>query len=257
MIGNWIDLIIIFYLVVHFADGVKRGFYSVLVNMGSFIISLFFAYFTYSYTAQFFCINFGLETVYGNITGFFLNMFTAKFLILVVFRVKLPGSLFIIDKSIKRRVASGLVSFFYSTIVVFLLMSITFAFSLPSFFRSELNSSTFGSFVALDPIKINNGLKNIFGDVISVTMDKFDFLTVGTEDKERKILNFTVSDPVINKKAEIQMLELINNERISRNLKPLVIDEKARESARKHGIDMFEKGYFLISILKEKVLLSV
>ena len=72
MLGNWIDLIIIFFLIIHFADGIKRGFYSIIVNMGSFLFSLFIAFLTYSYTASFFTKNFAIETAYANIMGFFL-----------------------------------------------------------------------------------------------------------------------------------------------------------------------------------------
>ena len=244
MLGNWIDLIIIFFLIIHFADGIKRGFYSIVVNMGSFLFSLFIAFLTYSYTASFFTKNFAIETAYANIMGFFLNMFIIKFILLVASRKALPDSLFIINKSIKRRIASGFASFSYSVVVVFLLMSITFAFSLPYFLKNEFNSSTFGDFVVKDPIRINNCLHNIFGDALSVTMDKLDFLTVETGDEKRIDLGFTVSDFSINEKLENDMLELINKERILVGRKALVADEIARKTARKHGIDMFNKGYF-------------
>lgn len=244
MLGNWIDLIIIFFLVIHFADGVRRGFYSIIVNMGSFLFSLFISFLTYSYTASFFTQNFAIETAYANIMGFFLNMFIIKFILLVVSRRALPDSLFVINRSIKRRIASGFASFSYSAVVVFLLMSITFAFSLPYFLKNEFNSSTFGSFVVGDPIRINNGLHNIFGDALSLTMDKLDFLTVETGDEKRIDLGFKVSDLSINKKLENDMLELINKERALAGRKALITDEKAMETARKHGMDMFSNGYF-------------
>ena len=252
MLGNWIDLIIIFFLIIHFADGIKRGFYSILINMASFLFSLFVSFFTYSYTALLFSENFAIETAYANIMGFFLNMFIIKFILLVIFRKTLPDSLFIINRSIKRRIASGLTSFFYSAIVVFLLMSIASAFSLPYFLKNEFNSSTSGSFVAVDPIRINNGLRNIFGDALSITMDKLDFLTVETGDEKRIDLGFTVSDLSINKKLENDMLELINKERALAGRKALITDEKAMETARKHGIDMFNNGYFSHIDLEKK-----
>ncbi|MCK4892264.1 MAG: CvpA family protein [Candidatus Pacebacteria bacterium] len=252
MLGNWIDLIIIFFLIIHFADGVKRGFYSIVVNMGSFLFSLFISFLTYSYSASFFTQNFAIETAYANIMGFFLNMFIIKFILLVVSRRALPDSLFIINRSIKRRAASGFAAFSYSAIVVFLLMSITFAFSLPHFLKNEFNFSTVGNFVVKDPIRINNGLHNIFGDALSVTMDKLDFLTVETGDEKRIDLGFTVSDLSINKKLENDMLELINKERSLAGRKDLVADEMARETARKHGIDMFNNGYFSHIDLEKK-----
>ncbi len=252
MLGNWIDFIIIFFLAIHFVDGTKRGFYSILTNVTSFSLSLSVAFFTYHYTAIIFSENFAIEIAYANIIGFFLNMFIVKFVFLVISRKILPDSLFVINKSIKRRIASGLTSFFYSTVVVFLLMSITFAFSLPYFLKSELNSSISGSFIAEDPIKINNSLHNIFGDVLTVTMNRLNFLTVEAGDEKRIDLDFTIQNSIINEKLENDMLELINKERALIGREPLVIDEKARRTARKHGIDMFSKGYFSHTNLEGK-----
>ena len=244
MIGNWIDLIIIFYLIIHLVDGIKRGFYSIIVNMVSFMISIVIAYFTYSYTAYIFIANFGLEEVYSNIIGFFLNMFVVKLILLILFRKKLPNSLFVIDKCFKRRAASGFASFLYSCMVVFLLLSITLSFSLPHIFKNQVASSSSGKIVVIDPIRINGGLKDIFGDVIAVTIDKFDFMTVGDEEEKKIELGYTISNISIDEKSELEMLLLINKEREQRGSTSLVIDEKAREVARKHGIDMFKNGYF-------------
>ncbi|MCK4891516.1 MAG: CvpA family protein [Candidatus Pacebacteria bacterium] len=244
MFGNWIDLITIFYLVAHFADGMKRGFYSIVVNMGSFLVSLFVSFLTYSYSSYFLVQNFAIEMTYANVIGFFLNMFILKFVLLIISRRVLPDSLFVINKSIQRRIVSGFASFSYSAIVVFLLMSITFSFSLPNFLKNEFNFSMSGSFIAKDPVKINNYLHNIFGDMLKTTMNKLDFLTVEVGDNKKIDLDFTVSNFNINENLENDMLELINRERISAGRKTLIVDEKARETARKHGIDMFSNGYF-------------
>jgi uncharacterized protein YkwD len=40
------------------------------------------------------------------------------------------------------------------------------------------------------------------------------------------------------------MLDLINNERTSRGLKPLEADPELTEVARRHSADMFARGYF-------------
>lgn len=244
MLGNWIDVLILVFLIVHFIDGTRRGFYAILINMVSFLLSLVVSFFTYSYTASFFSNNFAIEFVYANIIGFFFNMFVLKFILLIIFRLKISKSFFIINKSIKRRITSGLIAFFYSVIVVFLLMSITFSFSLPHFLKNEFNYSTFGRLVINDPIKINNEFSNIFGKALSLTMDKLNFLTVESGNEKKINLNFTVLDYEINEELESEMLKLVNKERSLVGLEALVADEKARDSARKHGIDMFKKGYF-------------
>jgi uncharacterized protein YkwD len=43
---------------------------------------------------------------------------------------------------------------------------------------------------------------------------------------------------------EKDMLKLVNEERVSRGFRELVMDDGIREVARKHGVDMFRNGYF-------------
>ncbi len=63
-----------------------------------------------------------------------------------------------------------------------------------------------------------------------------------TEDGVR--LNFTVQDASPDPAAEEAMLELVNRERTSRGLAPLVMDSELRLLARAHADDMFKRGYF-------------
>jgi uncharacterized protein YkwD/uncharacterized membrane protein required for colicin V production len=44
--------------------------------------------------------------------------------------------------------------------------------------------------------------------------------------------------------AEQRMLDLLNGERVKVGLKPLVADEKLRQVARAHSLDMFQQDYF-------------
>jgi uncharacterized protein YkwD len=44
--------------------------------------------------------------------------------------------------------------------------------------------------------------------------------------------------------AERHMLDLVNTERASAGLKPLVADERLQAIARQHSLEMFEKDYF-------------
>jgi len=244
MFGNWIDLIIIFYLLIHFADGTRKGFFSILVTMLSFVLSLIIAFFTYSHSAGFFVNNFAIDRAYANVLGFFINIFVFKIIIIfLVYRI-LPKTLANIQNSLANKIIGGLVSLMYGAVVVFLIFSITLSFSLPNFINDELYASTTGNFIASDPLKINNNFKSVFGDVLKTTMDKLDFLTIETENKEKIDLDFKTADLKFDERMEIDMLEMVNRERVSRGLGELVADEKAREVARKHGKDMFEKGYF-------------
>ncbi len=252
MLGNWIDLIIIFYLLVHFAGGTRKGFLSILIAMFGLVLSLILSFFTYSYTAGFFVDSFAVDTAYANVLGFFTNIFIFKIIIIVLIYKSLPETLARIKDSLLNKIIGGFISLAYGLIVVFLIFSITLSFSLPNFMSDELHTSTTGSFIASDPLKLNDSFKGIFGNVLKTTMDKLDFLTVETGNGEQIDFDFETSDVKFDKQMEMDMLEMVNRERTSRGFSELVADEKARAVARKHGADMFEKGYFAHTNLEGK-----
>ena len=78
MIGNWIDLMVLFYLAIHFISGTRKGFLSILIVVFSLILALVLTFFTYSYSADFFIKNFAIEKAYANVMGFFTNIFILK-----------------------------------------------------------------------------------------------------------------------------------------------------------------------------------
>lgn len=252
MLGNWIDLIVVFYLLVHFASGTKKGFFSILVAMFGLIFSLVLSFFTYSYTAGFLVNNFAIDAVYANVLGFFANIFIFKIIIIVLVYKSLPKTLAKIENSLINKLIGGFISLAYGAIVVFLIFSITLSFSLPNIMDEEFYASTTGNFIASDPLKLNNSFEGIFGNVLKTTMDKLDFLTVEKEDEKGIDLNFKTSDLEFDEKMEADMLEMVNRERVSRGFRELIADEKARDVARKHGIDMFENGYFAHTNLEGK-----
>lgn len=74
--------------------------------------------------------------------------------------------------------------------------------------------------------------------------DALGLLTVKPAPGERISLRFSVRDAPIDAAAEVHMLELVNQERARRGLRPLLLDEGLREVARAHARDMLARGYF-------------
>jgi uncharacterized protein YkwD len=64
------------------------------------------------------------------------------------------------------------------------------------------------------------------------------------ESNESVKLNFTVPNGKPRPDLEAQMLEMVNKERASEGLQPLVADTALRNVARAHSHDMFVRGYF-------------
>ncbi|MCC7103723.1 MAG: CvpA family protein [Chloroflexi bacterium] len=88
---------------------------------------------------------------------------------------------------------------------------------------------------------LNREFSQIFGDAVQETIG---LLTVKPESDQRVKLSFTVSNPKTDEQAEGKMLVLLNQERTSRGLLPLVADTALRDVARAHSQDMFVRGYF-------------
>jgi len=244
MVGNWIDLIVIFYLLVHLIGGMRKGLFSILVSLASFILALIIAFFTYAYSAVFLVENFGIDKSYANVLGFFANIFIVKIIIFLIVYKALSRIASTITNSFLNRLAGGLVLFIYGLVIIFLIFSVTLSFSLPDFMNKQICSSTVGEFVESDPLKLNDKFENIFGDVLKTTIEKFDFLTIETGENKKIDLNFKISDLRIDEQMETDMLEMVNYERFLMGRDLLVVDEKAREVAREYGKNMFENGYF-------------
>lgn len=74
--------------------------------------------------------------------------------------------------------------------------------------------------------------------------DLSQLFTVEPGSDEMVDLGFTVDAPKLAPKAEEEMLVLVNQERIKVGIAPVKMDESLRDLARKHSLDMFQRGYF-------------
>jgi len=243
MFGNWIDLIIIFYLLICFASGLKQGLILILINFFAFVFALILAIFTCQYTADFLVDNFGISLVYVHLLSFFINFLIFKILLSVTTFSLVSKYFSKVTRSILNRLLGGVVSTVYGGFVVFLILSIFFALSLPSFFNEQLSVSKFGNFAAQDPLKLNHKLENIFGNILKDTLNKLEFLTVNPESTKKFEINFKTDDLKFDEEAERKMLELVNKERQKQGLTELELDSSIQKVARNYALFMFKNGY--------------
>lgn len=241
----WIDYIVLVYLITNFVRGTRKGLFSILINSVCFLLSLVLAFYTYEYSANYLVSNFAIDGTYANIAGFFGNIFIFKIILIFAIRAVMSGKIVKMSDSFFNKIAGGAASLAYSMIVVTLMFSIALSFSLPYFIDKELRNSAAGKVVSANPLGINENIKKIFGGVLSSTIDMLSFLTIEEGENDKKIeLGFSTSDYRVDKTAESDMLDLVNNERKAKGLDEYVVDEKLSDVARSHAMNMFEKGYF-------------
>jgi len=124
-------------------------------------------------------------------------------------------------------------------IALTLVMIATFPIQ-PTIKKAVLDSS-FGSQILKNAYTLEQPVKQVFGGVAN---DSLTFLTIKPKTDERVNLGFQTNQISVDSASEIKMLDLVNEERVSRGLKALVFDERLRVIARAHSEDMFKQGYF-------------
>lgn len=83
-------------------------------------------------------------------------------------------------------------------------------------------------------------LSPIFGEALNRALNK-----TTVEDEHGSVsLPFIVKHPTVRHDLEIEMLKLVNKERIANGLQPVKADDELAKVARKHSVDMFLRGYF-------------
>jgi uncharacterized protein YkwD len=126
-------------------------------------------------------------------------------------------------------------------LAVMVLLAISATIPFPAPIQAALEESRLAQTLQPRATALAQEFSQVFDDAVQETVG---LLTVRPESSESIPLRFRVQDPPFDPAAEGRMLELLNRERTERGLNPLVIDETLRESARRHSVDMFQRGYF-------------
>lgn len=131
---------------------------------------------------------------------------------------------------------------FNGLILAAILAGLLFAIPLNDAFAEQVQDSRVAGELAVVTDTIENTLTPIFEPAIRQTLTQIHTIEPGSN--ELVELPFKVTNAKPAPQLEEHMLELVNEERTSRDLKPLAMDEELRNVARAHSEDMFVRGYF-------------
>src|SRR4030095_3047254 len=126
-------------------------------------------------------------------------------------------------------------------IIAIVISALLLALPLRKSINSETRESLLASRLAMQSEWANKKLAPVFDEAVRHTMNS---LTVHPRSNEKVPLGFTYENPKVRPFLELQMLELVNKERVKNGLKPLKNDPELAIVARAHSKDMFAKGYF-------------
>jgi uncharacterized protein YkwD len=107
--------------------------------------------------------------------------------------------------------------------------------------RERSRESPTANRLAVYAQQLEAALHPVFAEAVAETLN---LLIVQPESHERVNLPYKIASSRPRPDLEAKMLELVNNERLAKGLRPLAEDPELTEVARRHSADMFARGYF-------------
>jgi uncharacterized protein YkwD len=247
---NLLDVVVVAVILFYAHEGYTLGFTLAFLDLASFVLSFIGALKFYGLVAHFFITYLSMPIGFANAVGFFVVAFVSEIILSILFRKLfslLPHSKLHTHSAIYRwyQTADHFLGFIPGIISSFIVLSflLTVIVSLPSspFIKHLVTGSRMGSVLVSNTSMFEDKLNTIFGGALT---DTLNFLTVEPQSNESLSLHFRVTNGTADDAAELQMFQMVNQERIKAGLKPLVWDTHLRDLGRSHSQDMFARGYF-------------
>ncbi len=244
---NWIDFTILGIFIFYLVEGLRRGFIEQSLELLGFFITILLTLATYKPFAVWLANNAGLEGFAAKPVAFLLLWVVFQVVYSFALQLLYPLIPAHLRQATPNRYAGVVPAFLKAYIFISVLLTLFLAFTLPAKLKSAIDDSALGSRFVAQSGNVQQYLSRLLGQDIK---DTLTFLTVPPQSEEiispdeRVTLKFTVEDGVVDREAEQEMFNQLNQERVRAGLKALTWNEKAAEVARKHSQDMFAKGYF-------------
>jgi uncharacterized protein YkwD len=238
---NYVDIILLLVMALAVWAGWRKGFIIGSVNLIVWIGSLLAGFFLYHPVGEW------IKASFPKIGAW---TFPLAFLSVVVLSRLLLG--FIFNTVLRRTpyqahttgvnhvlgIVPGIINgLIYTTLIAAILLSVPLMYGI----TQKARESTLTKTLATNVTWLDEKLSPIFDEAVKKTMTR---TAVEPETDETVKLNFTVNDAKARGDLEMRMLQLVNQERTKKGLKPLEWDPQLLPVARAHSQDMFARGYF-------------
>jgi uncharacterized protein YkwD len=239
---NWVDVLVVVFLAFYAYRGWRRGFISIALGLLVFAASLGAAVLLYRPVGGL-IKGFGVTEPAARAIAFFLLwvVIVAVGSILVGVRLRrVPKSTM---TSRANRVAGILPGMVEGLILIAFLALLLVSWPGSGGLGDSVERSVVARPLIASAADVQRVASEAFGEAVQ---DALDLLIIEPKptSTERIDLKYKTTDVTVDPKAEEMMLRLVNRERASSGLRPLVMDSKLRAVARAHSRDMFAKGYF-------------
>lgn len=243
-VGNWVDFVIVLFILFYLWDGWGKGFIQLTFELLVFVFAFTLSLKLYPYMANILVQNFSFPHGIARALGFFiLGVVFEQILANIAESVESK-----IPQKIERHPLNKWLSVFplLGNAVIILAFILTLALGLPiqGNIKSAISKSKLGSLLMVQTQAWETQLSGVFGEALS---DTFNFVTVPSDpvvSRDGVKLNFTQRNLSVDEASEQEMLERINKERRDRGLSEFTTSVKLRDLSRVYARDMFERGYF-------------
>ncbi|HYG39857.1 MAG TPA: CvpA family protein [Cytophagales bacterium] len=238
---NYVDILLVLLILFNILVGWKRGFILGAFDLVRWTSSLLLAFRLYRPFSSWLEINLTGAALWIDSFAFLFIFFVGNTLLYFLeswFLKIIPPALH--DKKFNKVLGAfpGLVN----GIVLATFASVTIlALPMAEGLRKQVRVSKLINELAKPAEEVETAISPIFDKAVGKTLNG---LTVDPDSKKFIKLPYKVNELLAAPELEARMLELINQERAAEGLEPLKADVEMRAVARKHSVDMFNRGYF-------------
>ncbi|HEY5799970.1 MAG TPA: CvpA family protein, partial [Burkholderiaceae bacterium] len=238
---NWIDLLLLIFLLLSLYGGWRRGFVRESLDLAAWLAALWLAIVYYQPLARWLGPRASWATDWDRPAAF-LGLFVLGMLALQLFgrilAAALPARAHLHAGNKLLGLAPGLA---HGLINVIVMSALLLALPLPLPVQDQARGSDLVNRFAGYAQSAEAMLRPVFDDAIGATMN---LLTVKPQSSETVRLPFTETAVRPQPELEAQMLALVNQERAAAGLRPVAADPLITPVARAHSTDMLARGYF-------------
>ena len=238
---NFVDIALLLVVGLAIWAGWQKGFILGTINLVVWLGSLLAGFFTYKYFGGWLQQTIPSLGVWSMPVSFIVSVILARIILAFIFNRLLERTPPHAHEHGANR-ALGIIPGFingliYDTIFAAILLSVPINDRVSAQTRDSRIANSLASGIAW----IDEKIGPIFNPAVNETLTK---MTVEPESNETVQLHYTVNDPKVKDGLESEMLNMVNQERTKRGLRPLKADTALTRVARAHSLDMFQRGYF-------------
>ncbi|HTK04599.1 MAG TPA: CvpA family protein [Candidatus Eisenbacteria bacterium] len=237
----WVDISFALVAAWYMYQGYRRGFIAASFSAAGFFVGFAASLLFYAPFAAFTTAHLGVAKPFAKPLAFFALLIVMEYamniLSMYVYRRVPPN----IRKAKVNRLFGIIPGFLDAAFTAAIMLSLMMALPMPQALKKDIQASPTGAFALRVSGALDAAFTGVFGGAIKETLA---FVTIRTDSHDAVDLGFRTTGFAPDAAAEARMLALVNEERTSRGLKPLVANAALTKLARAHSADMLERGYF-------------